>query len=93
VLRFFYENPYAILTITDLGVWMSREERPLADALQQLSVMGYLEQSHASSAYVLSHDREKRAEMDAFFEYLDANPELTRQVRARLRRGEDDRNG
>ncbi len=86
VLRFFHQNPYAILTVSDLSVWVSREERPLADALQQLAVMGYLSQSHASSAFVLTPDREKRRRVEECFDYLDQHREQTRKLRAQLRR-------
>ena len=86
ILRFFHENPYAILTISDLSVWVSREERPLAAALQQLAGLGYLSQSYASSAYTLTDDQEKRRRMDEFFGYMAAHPEVMRELRARLRR-------
>jgi hypothetical protein len=86
VLRFFHQNPYAILTISDLTVWMSLEERPLAEALQQLAALGYLAQSHASSAFVLGSDRALQGELDEFFGYLEEHPEVARRVRARLRR-------
>ncbi len=85
VLRFFYQNPYAILTISDLTVWMSLEERPLAEALQQLAALGFLTQSHASSAFVLAPDRERRRRLDGFFGYLEEHPELARRVRLALR--------
>src|SRR3974377_2454369 len=68
VLRFFHQNPYAILTVSDLSTWMSREEKPLAEALQRLSQLGYLVQSYASAAYVLTSDREKRHHLDRFFD-------------------------
>jgi hypothetical protein len=86
ILRFFHQNPYAILTISDLSVWMSLEERPLAEALQQLSVLGYLSQSRASAAFVLSPDRERRRQMDLFFEFLDDRPDVARRIRQSLRR-------
>ncbi len=86
VLRFFYQNPYAILTVSDLSVWVSREEKPLADTLQQLASAGYLDQSPASAAFVLARAREKRGRLERFFSYLDDNPELARKVRAQLRR-------
>ncbi len=85
VLRFFHQNPYAILTISDLTVWMSLEERPLAEALQQLAALGYLSQSHASSAFVLASDRVRRQRLDEFFGYLDEHPELARRIRIALR--------
>ncbi len=84
ILSFFYQNPYAILTISDLSVWISREERPLADALQQLAAMGYLSQSYASSAFVISSDREKRRRIEEFFDYLQDNPDVARQIRGYL---------
>ena len=91
VLRFFHENPYAILTISDLSVWMSREERPLAEALQQLASLGYLTQSPASSAFVLTSDREKRRRLEELFDFLEQNPDAAKEMRARLRgRGEAD---
>lgn len=85
VLSFFYQNPYAILTISDLSVWMSREERPLAEALQQLAARGYLAQSYASSAFVLTSDKEKRRRIEQFFDFLEENPEVARRLRAQLR--------
>ncbi|MBI3978941.1 MAG: hypothetical protein HY331_12210 [Chloroflexi bacterium] len=86
VLRFFFQNPYAILTISDLSVWMSREERPLGEALQQLAVLGYLGQSSASSAYVLTSDYRKRAAIEEVFGYLEEHPSVARSIRAHLRR-------
>ncbi len=86
VLRFFQQNPYAILTVSDLSVWVSREERPLADTLQQLAVLGYLAQSPASSAFTLTPDRERRRLIEEFFGFLEANPDLARRLRLQLRR-------
>jgi hypothetical protein len=86
ILRFFYHNPYAILTISDMTIWMSLEERPLAESLQQLAALGLLSQSHASSAFILTTDPERRRQLTAFFGYLEENPELARQLRHELRR-------
>ena len=86
ILRFFYKNPYAILTISDLVVWMSLEERPLGEALQGLAALGYLSQSHASSAFILSPNRDNRRRLDEFFGYLDDHPEEARRLRTGLRR-------
>jgi hypothetical protein len=86
VLHFFYQNPYAILTISDLTVWMSLEERPLAEALQQLAVEGYLRQSPASAAFTLTPDRERRRQIDYVFDNLSQQPDLAREIRNDLRR-------
>lgn len=86
VLYFFYKNPYAIVTISDLSVWISREEKPLAEALQQLYVMGYLSQSYASSAFALTRDHDKRHRLEEVFDYLAEDPALERAIRSRLRR-------
>jgi hypothetical protein len=85
ILRFFHQNPSAILTISDLTVWMSMEERPLAEALQQLSALGYLSQSRASAAFILSPDRERRRQLDLFFDFLDDQPDVARRIRQSLR--------
>ena len=86
VLRFFHQNPYAILTVSDLSIWMSREEMPLAHALQQLAALGYLAQSHASSAFVLTSDREKRRRVEEFFACMEDNRDVARRIRVRMRR-------
>lgn len=86
VLRFFHQNPYAILTVSDLSVWVSREERPLAEALQQLAALGYLGQSAASAAFVLTSDRDRRRKLAAFFDYLQEHPDVARRIRDRMRR-------
>ena len=86
ILRFFYDNSNAILTVSDLSTWMSRQEMPLARALQELAVLGYLGQSQASSAFALTSDREKRRRFEEFFGYLADNPEVAKRIRAQSHR-------
>jgi hypothetical protein len=85
VLRFYHQNPYAILTLSDLSVWVPFEERALAEALRELAALGYLTKSRASAAFTLDPDREKRRQIEAVFGYLQANPDVARRIRARLR--------
>ncbi len=85
VLRFFQYNPYAIVTISDLTIWTSRDEKPLGDTLQQLARLGYLEQSQASAAYVLGPDWEKRRQLEAFFAYLEDHRDVARLIRRHIR--------
>ena len=85
VLRFFSQNPYAILSVSELSVWVSLEEKALGEALRDLEALGYLTRSRASTAYTLSANRDKRRRTDDFFDFIRTDPDLARRIRAWLR--------
>lgn len=85
ILKFYHLNPYAILTVSDLSVWVTTEEQSLAKALQRLTELGFLTKSRASSAFTFDSDPKRRHMIDEAYSYLHDNPDLDRQIRTHLR--------